>query len=486
MTLVSPAPRRPSQRPAAHPATRSTPGTTIPGTTLPGTTTSQAVGTTAPGATAPGTTAPGRDRAVDLVRAACLVAVVAMHALMVGIGIRDGEVVLENALESWGGFTVFSWVTQMMPLFFILGGFASATQLRRGRARGVGTAAYLGTRMRRLLPVPLAAAIAVVATLTALSAAGLPPELVGEAGWRISQPLWFLGVYVLCTACAPLCLRLHERAPAAALVALGIGIVAVDAVRAASGVEAIGFVNLLLVWLFAQQLGFWLADGRAPSLRVAGWAIAGIAALVLLGLSPANLYAALNPPTAALALLGVAQLALFARLRPMLAAWAESPRVRRCSDALNGAAMTIYAWHMPVVVLLAGATLAVGSLGGGAAALIPEPLSAAWWLGRPAWLLAAGLAVAAVVPAVRRWERRPTAGSGGANDVRAAGRSDLTGGGSPRPWRVAAAVLCGAGGVLAVLAGGGALWAWALGAILLAAGARSAAAPRSAHSVTAP
>lgn len=433
MTLVSPAPRRASAPPAAPHAPQ-------PGT-APRTTSRSA--------------APGRDRAVDLVRAACLIAVVVMHSLMVGIGIRDGEVVLENALESWSGFTVFSWFTQMMPLFFIMGGFASATHFRRVRGRGVGTAPYLATRMRRLLPVPLAAAVAVTATLAALSAAGLSPELVATAGWRISQPLWFLGVYVLCTAFVPLGLRLHERAPVATLISIGIGIAAVDAVRFLSGVDAIGFANLLFVWLFVQQLGFWLADGRVPSLRVAGWAVVGLAALMLTGLSPANLYEALNPPTAALALLGVVQLALFARFRPALAAWAESPRVQRCSDALNGASMTVYAWHMPVVVLLAGATLAAGSLGG-AAALIPDPLSAAWWLGRPAWLLAAALAVAAVMPLVHRWERRPSAAPV-----------------SAQPIRVAAAVLCGAGGVLVVLATGGALWAWAAGAILLALGTRA-------------
>lgn len=442
MTLISPAPRRASAQPAAPiagpvAAPRSTQTSAAP-------------------AAAPRSAAPGRDRAVDLVRAACLIAVVTIHSLMVGIGFRDGEVVLENALEAWSGFTVFSWFTQMMPLFFIMGGFASATHFRRVRERGVGTAAYLATRMRRLLPVPLAAAVAVTAALAALSAAGLSPELVATAGWRISQPLWFLGVYVLCTAFVPLGLRLHERAPVATLISIGIGIAAVDAARFLSGVDAIGFANLLFVWLFVQQLGFWLADGRVPSLRVAGWAVVGLAALMLTGLSPANLYEALNPPTAALALLGVVQLALFARFRPALSAWAESPRVQRCSDALNGASMTVYAWHMPVVVLLAGATLAAGSLGGAAAALIPEPLSAAWWLGRPAWLVTAALVVAVVMPLVHRWERRPSAAPV-----------------SAQPIRVAAAVLCGAGGVLVVLAAGGALWAWAAGAILLALGTRA-------------
>ncbi|WP_341873903.1 acyltransferase family protein [Leucobacter coleopterorum] len=189
----------------------------------------------------------------------------------------------------------------------------------------------------------------------ALSGAG--GDIVATAGWRISQPLWFLGVYILCSAFVPLMVKLHERAPRLTLLGLGFGIASVDALRLATGIDAIGFANLLFVWLAVQQLGFWLADGRTPSRRTTWLAVAGIIALIAFGASPANLFEALNPPTAALALLGVVQFALFAALRPKLAGWAEQPAVRRLSDALNGHAMTIYSWHMPVVVLLAGCYL---------------------------------------------------------------------------------------------------------------------------------
>ncbi|MBL3699963.1 acyltransferase family protein [Leucobacter luti] len=407
------------------------------------------------------TAAPGsrRDPAVDLVRAACLVAVVAVHALMVGVSVTGDGVVLENALEAWDLFTPFSWVAQMMPLFFILGGFASATHLRRERGRGVRGPEYVALRLRRLLPVPLAAAVATTVALAVLAAAGLDPELVAEAGWRISQPLWFLGVYVLCTAFVPLALRAHERAPRRAVAALGAAVLAVDAIRWVSGVDAVGCANLLFVWLLVQQLGFWLADGRAPSLRQAAWAAAGIAGLIVVGASPANLFEALNPPTAALALLGVVQLAAFAALRHRLAARAGLPRVRRAVDAINGTAMTIYSWHMPVVVLLAGLLLAAQSAPG-AAALLPAPLSGDWWLGRPAWLVAAGVAVTLAVSVAGRIERRPRGAAGSVP----AGRP-----GAVSARRAALGVLSGAGGVLVILTATGALWAWALGAALIAA-----------------
>lgn len=395
-----------------------------------------------------------RDRVVDLVRAGCLLAVVGLHALMVGVSVQGGVPVLENALETWSGFTVFSWIAQMMPLFFILGGFASITHYRRVRSHGVRPADYIAARLRRLLPVPLAAATMTVLALAGLSLTGVPADIVATAGWRISQPLWFLGVYILCSSLVPLMVWAHERAPRATLAVLGGAIATVDALRMLTGIDAIGFGNLLFVWLGVQQLGFWLADGRTPGRRHALTAIAAMAGLMAIGASPVNLFDALNPPTAALALLGVVQLAVFAALRPRLALWADHPSLRAASDVINSRAMTIYSWHMPVVVLLAG-LLIVGAESP-ANLNLPIPLSGEWWVTRPLWLGAAALAVALVVGMTGKLEcrRRVT-------ETRAAAASGR---------RTALGVVVSAAGVLVVLAGTGALWAWVVGALMLAVG----------------
>lgn len=394
-----------------------------------------------------------RDRVVDLVRAGCLLAVVGLHALMVGVSVQGGVPVLENALETWSGFTVFSWIAQMMPLFFILGGFASITHYRQVRSRGVRPADYIAARLRRLLPVPLAAAAVTVLALAGLALAGVPADIVATAGWRISQPLWFLGVYILCAALVPLMVRAHERAPRATLVVLGGAIASIDALRMMTGIEAIGFGNLLFVWLGVQQLGFWLADGRTPGRRQALTAIAAMVGLMAIGASPVNLFDALNPPTAALALLGVVQLAVFGALRPKLALWADHPSLRAASDAINSRAMTIYSWHMPVVVLLAG--LLVVAAESPANVNLPIPLSGEWWVSRPLWLGAAALAVALVVGVTGKVECQG----------RAAGATTTVSG-----QRAALGVVVSAAGVLVVLAGTGALWAWGIGALMLAVG----------------
>ncbi|KAM9864771.1 hypothetical protein ACIFOC_02516 [Leucobacter aridicollis] len=415
----------------------------------------------APAAPSPGRdprgagTAPARDAAVDLTRAACLLAVVVVHALMVGVSVQGGEVVLENALESWGGFTVFSWCAQMMPLFFIAGGFASATHYRRVSAQGTTSSGYVVARLGRLLPIPLLAATATALVLGGLSVAGVSPEIVAAAGWRMSQPLWFLGVYVLCSALVPAMLALHERAPRLTLGALGAGIVVVDLVRLATGVDAVGFANLAFVWMFVQQLGFLLADGITAGPRAAAAALAGAGLWIAVGASPANLFGALNPPTAVLALLGVVQLAAFTALRPALTRLATLPAFSRGATAVNGRAMTIYSWHMSATVLLAGALLVSAQLGGSAETALPLPLSSEWWLSRPLWLVTVAAVVACTVTAATRLERRLV--------PRLRFVTHLA------PARTLLAVLCGAGGVLVVLAATGSLTAWLSGAALIAA-----------------
>jgi peptidoglycan/LPS O-acetylase OafA/YrhL len=402
-----------------------------------------------------------RDASVDLARAWCLVVVVTLHALMVGVSVVDGAPMLENAMDGWGGFAALTWFAQIMPLFFVLGGFSSATQWTRLHERGVPAHHYLAMRLRRLLP-PALGAMAVTATvLLVLLLTGVPDDVVAVAGFRMSQPLWFLGVYLLCTALVPLMTATHRAAPRATLAALTALVVCVDGVRIGTGISAFGFANLLFVWLLMQQLGFQLADERRtrPSRRglVTGAvaALAVLAALCLSGLYSADLLENLNPPTAALVLLGVAQLCIFELVRPLLRRLHGMRPVATASAAINARAMTIYSWHMLVLIGLAGVLLlTVGDA-------LPAPLTEAWWAARPAWLAAVAVGVVLTVAVAGR--REAASGASRPRDAAGAGRA-----------AVIIALLAAAAGVLIVLLLGAAPLAWVAGGVLLAGSLRLA------------
>jgi peptidoglycan/LPS O-acetylase OafA/YrhL len=380
-----------------------------------------------------------RDGSIDAVRATLLVTVVALHALMVGVSVGAAGPVLENALEGRGWFAPVSWVVQVMPLFFIVGGFSSATQWRSMRARGATPSAYVRGRVERLVRPAIALVAIVGAALVTMTLAGVPADIVATAGHRIGQPLWFLGVYILCSALVPAMVRAHERARVATPLLLLAAVVAVDAIRLTSGIDAVGFLNLLFVWLLVQQLGFWLADGAVDRLRRrtrTAVLVAALGALVLLasGPYPADMFVNLNPPTVCLVVLGAAQLMVFSLLRARFSALAAWAPARRAIAVLGERGMTVYLWHLPVLIALAAVMLVLEAAVG---LPLPEPVSPEWWASRPLWLAAIALAVAPVVAALSRFERggraAPPAGA---------------------PLSVALDAVLGAGGVAVVLVAG--------------------------------
>src|SRR5690606_26483280 len=158
-----------------------------------------------------------------------------------------------------------------------------------------------------------------------------------------------------------------------------------------------------------QQLGFHLADGRVTTnrrllLAVAAASIGALLALCAGGVYLFDLYENLNPPTAALLLLGVAQLCLFQLARPMLRRLNGIRPIASTVTAIAARAMTIYSWHMLVLIGLAGLLLVtVGDA-------LPAPLTEAWWVTRPLWFAAVALGV--VIVAALAGRREAAADSG--------------------------------------------------------------------------
>lgn len=380
---------------------------------------------------------PHRDRSIDLVRAVLLVIVVALHAFMVGVSNGPEGIVLGNATEGQDWFVPVTWFVQIMPLFFLIGGFSSITHWRRMREKGHSSSDYVISRMQRLVIPGVVLAAVIGVGLLAMTLAGVPADIVATAGFRISQPLWFLGVYILCSGLVPTMVRLHEWRPVTSMLAL-IGLAAaVDVARFATGIDAIGFANLLFVWLAVQQAGFWLADGRFERIRPRNqliFAAAGLVALAMLtieGPYSADMLQNLNPPTVTLFALGATQLFLFTLIRKPLQHLASVPRVSKIIDILGAHSMTVYLWHMPVLIVLAGGLLLSG-------VELVEPMSQGWWDSRTLWLAVVGLAV---IPVARLFGRVEKARFSAPR----VGSSALAG------ILSAVAVLLGAGGVLALL-----------------------------------
>lgn len=408
-------------------------------------------------ATAPAVPA-GRDPVIDLVRAACLVVVVGLHALMAGISTDGDRLVVGDATHGQGWFAVLTWLVQIMPLFFLAGGFANLTQWRRLRSRGGTAAAYVHGRLIRLARPAVITFGTIAAGFALASLLGAPDDLLGQVGYRMGQPMWFLAVYLGVSAVAPIMVRLHEKAPGETLVVLAVAAVLVDGLRAAGGAEGVGYANLGFVWLALQQLGFGYADGwfrRIDRRLLPAAIVAGLLLLIMIvgtGRYPVSMIDNLNPPTCCLLLLGLVQVLALTLAEPALRRWTRLPDVRRTVAAINGHAMTIYLWHMAVLVAVALIVLAVGLP-------FPEPLGPVWWLTRGCWLLAVGTGMVLTARAIGGYER-------------GAGHHAAPTGGSLR--RAVAAVVIAVAAVITVLVAGFSVLAATAAALGLAAALRLA------------
>ncbi|MFJ3975184.1 acyltransferase family protein [Streptomyces sp. NPDC090021] len=345
-----------------------------------------------------------RDRYVDLLRVASLGTVVAGHWLMAAVS-GDG---IGNLLALVPALQVLTWGLQVMPVFFFVGGFSHALSYRSLARRHEGPvyAAFLRARLRRLLRPTLAFLLvwAAVAFAVQLAGRGGGP-LTGAALRLVTQPLWFIGIYLAMVAFTPPLLKLHERYGWAVFAALAGAAALVDVLRFALGVPYVEFLNFALVWLAVHQLGFLRADGRIrrPAVLAAA-GLAGAALLVAWGPYPLSMVGMpgekvsnMAPPTLALLchglwLVGAVQLAA----RPA-AAWLQRPRVWRTVVAANGVAMTAFLWHLTAMLAVYGAQLALGMD-------LPAPATAAWWAQVPVRILFAAALTGLFVVLFRRFE----------------------------------------------------------------------------------
>jgi fucose 4-O-acetylase-like acetyltransferase len=356
-----------------------------------------------------------RDRYVDFLRAFSICVVVLGHWLMATVSWTPDGLRAGNALAVLRWLQPLTWVLQVMPVFFFVGGFAHLVGVDANRRRGGRYAEFVRGRVSRLLrPVVVLLAVWVPLTLV-LDASPLSPDVVRPVTKLVVQLLWFLGVYVLVVALAPVMLSLHRRYGVAVPAALVVAAVLLDVVSLGYGFRAAGFVNVLPVWLFAHQLGFFYAEGRLGRRAALGLASGGLAALVALTAwgpyptsmvgMPGERISNMSPPTVCIVALTCWLVGLVMLARPFVTRWLARPRVWTAVVALNGVVMTVFLWHLTALLIAVLVLLPSG---------FPQPAvgTALWWALRPLWFAVLIALLGLLVSIFGRLERpRATAAS---------------------------------------------------------------------------
>ncbi len=392
-----------------------------------------------------------RDRYVDFLRAFSICAVVFGHWFIGLVYWERGVMGIHSAVGVTSGMWLGTWLFQVMPIFFFVGGFSNLVTFESFERRGESASAFIRTRLWRLLKpslvflgvwLPIQVALHVSNTGaptgpriwddTTLLRGMLPPGATLPFG-----PLWFLGVYAIVLVISPWMIRLHRRVGWWAPTAMAAGTVLVDAIGFGTGNWAVRWVNVAFVLLFPHQLGFFYADGRLSRLPMrVFWAMAlgGLALLVVLttpwgwqavvgdvryewfpeiGYYPKSLLGTdvepisnAYPPTVCYLVQAVWSIGAAMLVRAILTRWLQRPGPWKTTIFLNSVIMTLFLWHMTAYML---AIIVLWTLGLGH----HVDSTPSWWAERILWILVPGAFLAGLVAIFGRFERPRRTGAPG-------------------------------------------------------------------------
>lgn len=350
-----------------------------------------------------------RDRYIDLLRAVSIGVVVFGHWLIAAVDHRQGRLTGGNVLALIPASQWLTWVLQVMPLFFLVGGYANSASWSAAQRDGLGYGGWLRARLARLLPPTVVFVAVWTAVAGVAAAAGVDPSALRLGAQVVAVPLWFLAVYVGVVALAPVAVGAHRRYGLAAAVALTAAAALVDVVDLTLDLHPVGSANFLFIWLAVHQFGICWRDGTIGRGHGPWLVVGGFLALVLLtsvgpyarsmvGV-PGEIRTNNSPPTVPLIALGLWQLGIATVARERVTRWLQRPRVWTAVVAANGVAMTVYLWHLTAMVVVAATVLPAGLL------RQPPVGTGAWWMMRAPWLLTLTVVLVPLVALFARFER---------------------------------------------------------------------------------
>ncbi len=352
-----------------------------------------------------------RNRVADLLRVVSILVVVFGHWLMAAVTFTDGELVPGHLLILADWTHPLTWLFQVMPIFFLVGGYSNALSWRSAHRRNEPYGAWLRARLRRLiLPVvPLLVVWGAVGWLALRQ--GFDWEMLQLASRVALVPTWFLAAYVVIVTLAPAALAIWERLGWWSIIG-GTALAGLaDLLSIGGGLIPIGFLNYVFVWATVHQLGYaWLdgkLDGATRRMILGAIGFGALLTLVWLGPYPVamvgldtaqitNSY----PPRVTLVFLGMFQAGLVLFFEPILNRFVQRPKPWIFVVGVSAQTMTLYLWHLTAMIVAIGVGIVFGGVG-----LRIEPLSAQWWATRLVWFAVLTLLTLALIVIFGRFER---------------------------------------------------------------------------------
>ena len=356
-----------------------------------------------------------RNRYVDFLRALSICAVVFGHWLMAAPYIDEGSIAISSMLEHQRWTRWLTWVFQVMPVFFLVGGYSNSISWQSAQRKGKTYAEWLQLRLQRLAGPVLPLIVTWMILAVGAQWLQMRPEMVKVASQMALIPIWFLAVYVMVIILVPITFAAWKKFGFTSFAVLLIAAVVDDALFFAADLRDVGWFNYAFVWLAVHQLGYAWRDGYLAGARQGlAWVLAGgavLIALITLGPYPVSMVSVPGedvsntlPPKISMLALGIVQCGLLLSIERPMRRWLSRITPWTAVVLVNSMIMTVFLWHLTASTLAIGVALWFGGVG-----LHALPGSGAWWLMRPAWIAVYILFLLPIALGFGRFERSAAA-----------------------------------------------------------------------------
>ncbi len=333
-----------------------------------------------------------RNRYVDFLRSVSILVVIFGHWLITTAYFVDGAMTTGHLLRDQPQVQWLTWIFQVMPIFFIVGGYSNAVSLESARRKGVGYAAWLSARLNRLVAPLLILLVAWAAIAAIMSLIGVSPKIIQLASRASLIPTWFLAIYIMVVILAPATYKFWRRFGFASFWFFVAIAVLTDVAFFVADMRWLGWSNYFWIWLAVHHLGYAWRDGRMGGAKqlvfysvcafLVLWLLVahGPYPLAMVG-SPDEDLSNTSPPKITLLALAIFQFGLLLALENPMRRALMSLRLWTATVLINSMIMTVFLWHLTVMVVFIAVLFLLGGPGLGI-----DPGTTQWWISRPIWI----------------------------------------------------------------------------------------------------
>jgi len=360
-----------------------------------------------------------RNRYVDFLRSASILIVITGHWLIATAFYVDGNLAQGKLLQSEPWTQWLTWLFQVMPIFFIVGGYSNAVSLESARRKQVAYAGWLAARLHRLVAPLLVLLFFWAALAVVMKFFGVSASVIQYSTQVALIPIWFLAIYIMVVILAPATYWFWQRYGFASFWIFVAVAILIDVAFFVFDLQWMGWSNYFWVWLAVHHLGFAWRDGRLGSPgRLLLYSALGLVAMSLLIFagpyplamvgSPDEGLSNTMPPKITLIALAIFQFGLLLSIEGTMRRVLNNRRLWTAIVLINSMIMTVYLWHITIMVILISLLYLANGFGLGL-----EPGTTEWWLSRPLWVAALYVLLLPVALLMSPFERHGRAADAG-------------------------------------------------------------------------